>query len=187
MRIRAYFEYQVLPYFKIAAQAAHSTPKAIPHNSKCRYGERGAAAAKPKAHIILDAAKVSAASGGNSEPKQGQRSQSARGLLPPKHDAGTATRHYRAFWQRRCRAAAAGAVLKPQGGNCAVLPLNIRFCLISKSRRKPHIQLLTSTSYLLTDFQVLSIMRMAAKSFSKLQRDVSSPRRQAKKLVSSST
>jgi len=29
---------------------------------------------------------------------------------------------YRAFWQRSCRAAAAGAVLKPQGGNCAVLP-----------------------------------------------------------------
>ncbi|MFR1513005.1 MAG: hypothetical protein ACLSUC_00570 [Subdoligranulum sp.] len=44
--------------------------------------------------------------------------------MPPKHDAGTATRHYRAFWQRRCRAAAAGAVLKPQGGNCAVLPYN---------------------------------------------------------------
>ena len=42
--------------------------------------------------------------------------------MPPKHDAGTATRHYRAFWQRRCRAAAAGTVLKPQGGNCAVLP-----------------------------------------------------------------
>ena len=82
--------------------------RAIPHNSKCRYGERGAADAKPKAQIILDAAKVSAASGGNSEPK---------------HDAGTATRHYRAFWQRRCRAAAAGAVLKPSGGNCAVLPL----------------------------------------------------------------
>ncbi|MFR5588844.1 MAG: hypothetical protein ACLTKF_13540, partial [Subdoligranulum sp.] len=57
-------------------------PKAIPHNSKCRYGERGAAAAKPKAQIILDAAKVSAASGGNSEPKQGQRSQSARGFCP---------------------------------------------------------------------------------------------------------
>ena len=54
--------------------------KAIPHNSKCRYGERGTAAAKPKAQIILDAAKVSAASGGNSEPKQGQRSQSARGF-----------------------------------------------------------------------------------------------------------
>ena len=48
--------------------------------------------------------------------------------MPPKHDAGTATRHYRAFWQRRCRAAAAGAVLKPQGGNCAVLPL--LFCII---------------------------------------------------------
>ena len=44
------------------------------------------------------------------------------GLLPPKHDAGTATRHYRAFWQRSCRAAAAGAVLKPSGGNYAVLP-----------------------------------------------------------------
>ncbi|MFQ9863455.1 MAG: hypothetical protein ACLRW5_14630 [Faecalibacterium prausnitzii] len=34
---------------------------------------------------------------------------------------------YRAFWQRRCRAAAAGAVLKPQGGNCAVLPLLFDF------------------------------------------------------------
>ena len=56
--------------------------KAIPHNSKCRHGERGAADAKPKAQIILDAAKVSAASGGNSEPKQGQRSQSARGFCP---------------------------------------------------------------------------------------------------------
>ncbi|MFZ2868149.1 MAG: hypothetical protein WAZ41_09745 [Gemmiger qucibialis] len=28
--------------------------RAIPHNSKCRYGERGAAEAKPKAQIILD-------------------------------------------------------------------------------------------------------------------------------------
>ena len=37
---------------------------------------------RPKAQIILDAAKVSAASGGNSEPKQGQRSQSARGFCP---------------------------------------------------------------------------------------------------------
>ena len=34
------------------------------------------------AQIILDAAKMSAASGGNSEPKQGQRSQSARGFCP---------------------------------------------------------------------------------------------------------
>ena len=56
--------------------------KVIPHNSKCRYSERGAADAKPKAQIILDAAKVSAASGGSSEPKQGQRSQSARGFCP---------------------------------------------------------------------------------------------------------
>ena len=45
------------------------------------------------------------------------------GLLLPKHDADTATRHWRAFWQRRCRAAAVGAVLKPSGGNCEVLPL----------------------------------------------------------------
>ena len=57
-------------------------PRAIPHNSKCRYGERGAVAARPKAQIILDAAKVSAASGGYSEPKQGQRSQSARDFCP---------------------------------------------------------------------------------------------------------
>ena len=56
--------------------------RAIPHNSKCRYDERGAADTKPKAQIILDAAKVSAASGGNSEPKQGQRSQSARSFCP---------------------------------------------------------------------------------------------------------
>ena len=70
---------------------------AIPHNSKCRYGERGAADAKPKAQIILES--------------------------------------YRAFWQRRCRAAAAGAVLKPQGGNCAVLPVFtpdcVSFCEVS--------------------------------------------------------
>ena len=65
-----------------AGQVRPGSVKAIPHNSKCRYGERGAADAKPKAQIILDAAKVSAASGGNSEPKQGQRSQSARGFCP---------------------------------------------------------------------------------------------------------
>ena len=35
---------------------------------------------------------------------------------------------YRAFWQRRCRAAAAGAVLKPLGGNYAVLPKAGRSC-----------------------------------------------------------
>ena len=34
--------------------SAHLKFKAIPHNSKCRYGERGAADAKPKAQIILD-------------------------------------------------------------------------------------------------------------------------------------
>ena len=66
----------------LALNRVPNKARAIPHNSKCRYGERGAADAKPKAQIILDAAKVSAASGGNSEPKQGQRSQSARGFCP---------------------------------------------------------------------------------------------------------
>ncbi|MFQ7442483.1 MAG: hypothetical protein ACLRM3_10130, partial [Subdoligranulum sp.] len=36
------------------APARQQKARAIPHNSKCRYGERGAAAAKPKAQIILD-------------------------------------------------------------------------------------------------------------------------------------
>ena len=83
-----------LPYFRVEMSGRASLRddasidpyrlifKAIPHNSKCRYGERGAVDAKPKAQIILDAAKVSAASGGNSDPKQGQRSQSARGFCP---------------------------------------------------------------------------------------------------------
>ena len=61
------------------------------------------------------------------------------GFLPPKHDAGTATRHYRAFWQRRCRAAAAGAVLKPSGGNYAVLPI--------LSQVAGHLLLLKSSNY----------------------------------------
>ena len=117
--------------------------RAIPHNSKCRYGERGAAAAKPKVQIILCAAKVSAAGGGNSEPKQGQRSQSARGFCSrctmrvpqpdiiehfgnavavphtePQRGASERNRRLRRLLARR----SAGAVLKPSGGNCAVLP-----------------------------------------------------------------
>ena len=63
--------------------------------------------------------------------------------MPPKHDAGTATRHYRAFWQRRCRAAAAGAVLKPQGGNCAVLPYIIRGGELFVDRRSKSITIST--------------------------------------------
>ena len=35
------------------ASVIRYTLRAIPHNSKCRYGERGATAAKPKAQIIL--------------------------------------------------------------------------------------------------------------------------------------
>ena len=74
------------------------------------------------AQIILDAAKVNATSGGNSDTEAGAAVAECEGLLSPKHNAGIAIRHYRAFWQRRCRAAAAGAVLKPQGGHYAVLP-----------------------------------------------------------------
>jgi len=86
-----------------------SKDKAIPHNSKCRYGERGAADAKPKAQIILDERRQWR----KQRTEAGAAVAECEGLLPPKYDAGTATRHYRAFWQRRCRAAAAGAVLKP--------------------------------------------------------------------------
>ena len=39
---------------KVDVDIAQQDPRAIPHNSKCRYGERGAADAKPKAQIILD-------------------------------------------------------------------------------------------------------------------------------------
>ncbi|MFZ2678061.1 MAG: hypothetical protein WAX56_06535, partial [Gemmiger qucibialis] len=41
---------QIKPY----RRALPCKTRAIPHNSKCRYGERGAADAKPKAQIILD-------------------------------------------------------------------------------------------------------------------------------------
>ena len=68
--------------FRRKAMVGKFKLEAIPHNFKCRYGERGAAAAKQKAQRILCAAKVSAAGGGYSEPKQGQRSQSARGFCP---------------------------------------------------------------------------------------------------------
>ena len=62
--------------------------KAIPHNSKCRYGERGAADAKPKAQIILDAAKVSTASGGcGPNRSRGRLVAECEGLCPRKHDA----------------------------------------------------------------------------------------------------
>ena len=118
----------------LALNRVPNKARAIPHNSKCRYGERGAADAKPKAQIILDAAKVSAASGGNSEPKQGQRSQSARGFCPrstmrvpqpdiiehfgnadavphtePQRGASERNRRLRRLLARR----SAGAVLKP--------------------------------------------------------------------------
>ena len=120
--------------------------RAIPHNSKCRYGERGAADAKPKAQIILDAAKVSAASGGNSEPKQGQRSQSARGFCPrstmrvPQPDIIEHFGNADAVPQlpERCLSRKAGIVrccLKCSGAQPAVFVLlqNCGFCVIVKA------------------------------------------------------
>ena len=62
-----------------------------------------------------------------------------RGAFAPKHDAGTATRHYRAFWQRRCRAAAAlpctlhlipGRLHRP----CSGLPQNRHHCINIRCR-----------------------------------------------------
>ena len=112
---------------------------AIPHNSKCRYGERGAADAKPKAQIILDAAKVSAASGGNSEPKQGQRSQSVRGFCPRSTMRVPQPDIIEHFGNADAVPAAAGAVLKPSGGNYAVLPI--------LSQVAGHLLLLKSSNY----------------------------------------
>ena len=57
--------------------------RAIPHNSKCRYGERGAADAKPKAQIILDAVKVSAASGETANRSRGS-GRRVRGAFVPR-------------------------------------------------------------------------------------------------------
>ena len=70
------------PLFRVRQRTVYIVLRfrATPHNSKCRCGEREVQAAKQKAQIILCAAMVSAASGGYSEPEQGQRSQSARGF-----------------------------------------------------------------------------------------------------------
>ncbi len=96
--------------------------KAIPHNSKCRYGERGAADAKPKAQIIVDAAKVSAASGGNSEPKQGQRSQSASATCPRSTRWVPQPNIIEHFGNADAVPQPPERCLSRQGGNCAVLP-----------------------------------------------------------------
>ena len=79
---------------------------AIPHNSKCRYGERGAAAAKPKAQIILCV--LSSILATQMPCRTPSRSEALR----------SATDALRRLLARR----SAGAVLKPSGGNCAVLP-----------------------------------------------------------------
>jgi hypothetical protein len=50
--LSSYFMFRVLRL--AVGAAARFLLKAIPHNSKYRYGERGAADAKPKAQIILD-------------------------------------------------------------------------------------------------------------------------------------
>ena len=80
---------------------------AIPHNSKCRYGERGAAAAKPKAQIILCV--LSSILATQLPCRTPSRSEALR----------SATDALRRLLARR----SAGAGLKPSGGNCAVLPL----------------------------------------------------------------
>ena len=82
------------------------------------------------AQIILDAAKVSAAScfGGKQRTEAGAAvAASAEGrCLPPKHDAAltfAAPEHYLSILAYADAVPQlAGAVLKPQGGNCAVLP-----------------------------------------------------------------
>ena len=81
--------------------------RAIPHNSKCRYGERGAADAKPKAQIILCV--LSSILATQMPCRTPSRSEALR----------SATDALRRLLARR----SAGAVLKPLGGNCAVLPL----------------------------------------------------------------
>ena len=47
--------------------------------------------------------------------------------MSPKHDAGTATRHYRAFWQRRCRAAAAYILKEKTEEAKRLLRFSVRF------------------------------------------------------------
>ena len=86
------FDDSQIPAFKALADSVHA------YGTKLGVQLFHPAVSYTHLDVYKRQAKVSAASGGNSEPK---------------HDAGTATRHYRAFWQRRCRAAAAGAVLKP--------------------------------------------------------------------------
>ena len=80
--------------------------RAIPHNSKYRYGERGAADAKPKAQIILCV--LSSILATQMPCRTPSRSEALR----------SATDALRRLLARR----SAGAVLKPLGGNCAVLP-----------------------------------------------------------------
>ena len=46
--VRRLFSFAVVRQIKLYLNVV----RAIPHNSKCRYGERGAAAAKPKAQAI---------------------------------------------------------------------------------------------------------------------------------------
>ena len=91
-------------------------------NFKCRYGERAVR------RLLTKSAENTLCCKGERRRWRIQRTEAGaavaecEGLCPLKHDASTATRHYRAFLQRRRCAAAAGAVLKPSGGNCAVLP-----------------------------------------------------------------
>ena len=93
---------------------------AMPHNSKCRYGERGAADAKPKAQAILCVlASILATQMPCRTPSRSEALRSATDAL-------------RRLLTRR----SAGAVLMPLGGNCAVLPKNNRHNLTRRNAAK---------------------------------------------------
>ena len=66
---------------------------AIPHNSKCRYGERGAADAVKAQIIPMLQRRVPPVAKVISELKGRGSGRRGEGLLPLKADAGTATRH----------------------------------------------------------------------------------------------
>ena len=60
----------------------YKKPRAIPHNSKCRYGERGAAAAKPKAQIITGCCKGERRQWRKQRTEAGAAVVECEGLLP---------------------------------------------------------------------------------------------------------
>ena len=97
------------------------------HNSKCRYGERGAADAESQKRKILwcKAPPVADAA------KKGQRSQSARGFLPQR-TLGCRNPTLSSIWQRRCRAAHRAAAKGASGRRLRQLGTEIRRTVLKK-------------------------------------------------------